>query len=262
MGGPRDELRFLVHSANRFDVLQELREMTTVDRYDLETAIDASRRTIVRTLEAFERRGYLREVEANEYTLTAYGRYLAGILTRLQTELETAVNLRPFLQQVDADTLGFPLHRLEHAEVTVADNVCPYSAFDRFLELRAEATTVRMLIQKIERRSIDQLIEQSCDPEFQAEILITDTVYDTVRSHPAYETDCQAIGNAENIDVFLYEDSAPLMLASLDQQAVIGVSSGERPYALLETTDEKIRQWVNEQLDTYKTQSTQVDRFD
>lgn len=254
MGGPSDELRFLADSDNRLALLTRLTDVDTLDRYALEDELEASRRTIVRTLNAFDRRGYLRTADtADAYHPTGYGVYLSQLFAEFETELATAIRLRPFLEQIDAAELGVDPRRLQDAELTVASEVCPYAAFDRFLEIRTEAESVRFLAPKIERRSLNQVVRRiEEEPAFEAEIIITEPVQSSMQAHRGFEEAFETMLAAEPVSVYRYTDSIPCMLADLGDRVAIGVSRNEQPYALVESEDAAVREWVHDQLDAYR----------
>ncbi len=257
MGGPSDELRFLADSDNRLALLTQLPEVDTLDRYALEDELEASRRTIVRTLDAFDRRGYLRTADtADAYVPTSYGTYLGQLFAEFETDLAAAIRLRPFLEQIDAAEFGFDPRRLRDAELTVASEICPYAAFDRFLEIRTEAEFVRFLAPKIERRSLNQIVRRiEEEPAFEAEIIITEPVQSSMQAHQGFQDAFETMLAAEAVSVYRYTDSIPYLLAELDDRIAIGVSRNEQPYALVETEDTVIREWVRDQLTAYKDAS-------
>jgi len=254
MGGPSDELRFLADSDNRLALLTQLPDVDTFDRYTLEDDLDASRRTIVRTLDAFERRGYLRTADtADAYVPTSYGTYLGQLFAEFEAELAAAIRLRPFLEQIDAAEFGFDPRHLQDAKLTVASEICPYAAFDRFLKIRTEAESVRFLAPKIERRSLNQIVRRiEEEPSFNAEIIITEPVQSSMQAHQGFQDAFETMLAAEAVSVYRYADSIPCLLADLDDRIAIGVSRNDQPYALVETEDAVVREWAREQLTAYK----------
>lgn len=54
---PADVVRFLSQSDNRVAILAALAEDGAMDRYELESTVDATRRTVLRTLNRLAERG-------------------------------------------------------------------------------------------------------------------------------------------------------------------------------------------------------------
>ncbi len=261
MGGPHDELRFLADSDNRLAVLERLTETDALDRYDLEDTLDASRRTVVRTLGAFDRRGYLTAADtADAYVPTGYGVYLGQLVAEFEADLAAAIRLRPLLEQLEADELGFDPRHLADADLTVASDVCPYAAFDRFLEMRTEAGSVRFLAPKIERRSLNQVVRRLDDePDFEAEVIITEPVESSMQAHQSFRAAYETMLDADRVDVYRYSETIPYMLAALDDRVAIGVSRDEQPYAIVETDEPTVVEWVRGRLDDYLAASEPID---
>ena len=61
MSNVADSLAFLSQSTNRAEVLQLLQEEDGLDRYDIEEQVEASRRTVIRALDALTEHGYVED---------------------------------------------------------------------------------------------------------------------------------------------------------------------------------------------------------
>ena len=72
------------------------------------------------------------------------------------------------------------------------------------------------------------------------------------QSRPAYEDALATVAAADGVTQYVYSGGFPFVLAVMDETVVLGVTDDASPTALLETTDDAVRQWAETTLDRYR----------
>ncbi len=235
----------------------------TIDRYELEQQVAASRRTVVRTLEQFHQRGYLRRTDDQDgYVLTAFGEHIANSFRQSRDVVGTLSELKPFLTRLDTEQLGFDPTVLEDPTLTVTTDIRPYAVLDRLIELRATAAELQMAAMKFELRSLEQLQRRvMTDGSLSATIILSAPVFEQARSDPAYREAYQQVRDTATVQLFVYPDPLEYMVGIIDDTAVIGVRDGGTPYALLETEHQTAIDWVDQRLTELQSAATPLSEY-
>lgn len=255
MGLASEELQFLLRSETRLNVLSALAQRAPLETDVLEETLDTSRRTLTRTLRQLEDRRLVEETE-DGYRLTAFGETQAASFREWLRRDELARAFRPVLGRIEADLLGFDIERLRGATLTVADESQPYAPLDRTLALRAEADRIRELAPSVERRSVEQLADRTDAGEALAvEIIMSAATARAARSRPAYEDALAAVAAADEVTQYVHPGGFPFVLAVMDETVVLGVADDGNPNAVLETTDDAVREWAEATLDQYREEA-------
>jgi predicted transcriptional regulator len=243
----RESIQFLTQSPNRVAILEELNERGVADRYELEAAVDATRRTILRALTDLAECGYVQET-ADGYRLTALG----GRVYRQFCEFVDGVSfdddLEAFLSFVSDGTFPFAVDHLEDSEVTVVTDGGSYAPLDRLLALRAEATTIRELAPAVERQSIEQLAGRISDDEALSVTMgLSEAALETATTNEQYTDLHETVSEADAVDILVVPDGFDVGLCIADETVAIGVAGVEAHLrALCITDDPVVREWATE----------------
>jgi predicted transcriptional regulator len=244
-----DRLRFLTQSDNRPEALAALREAGPLDRDGIAARLDASRRTVVRTVEALTDEGYVEQV-GERYRLTALGATVIAAYQRLADEVALTDRLEPLLANVPGAVFDFDPRLLADAELVVATEGSPYALLDRTLTLRREARRVREIAPMTEKRSIEQLADRirgGADIEFDA--ILSAATLEASRSNPEYADAFETTAASDAVDVAVYPDEVELFLCVADDTVAVGASKDDRPHAMVVTSNPRVREWA---IDTFE----------
>lgn len=140
MTTPLEDIEFLARSEHRVDALSALTEQPC-DRDDLQKVTGASKATIGRLLNEFERRAWVART-GHQYELTRLGEFIADGFTDLVERMETGQSIRDVWQWFSAE-LGFTIEMFSGAEVTFPDANNPYCPNTRYVELAETSTSLR-----------------------------------------------------------------------------------------------------------------------
>ena len=258
MGLISEELQFLLRSETRLNVLSALAQREPLGKDTLDETLDTSRRTLTRTLTQLESRRLIEGTD-DGYRLTAFGETQAASFREWLRRDEIAQRLQPVLGHLEAGLFEFDIEHLRGATLTVADESQPYAVLDRTLTLREHATRIRELAPSVERRSVKQLAERIESGErLDVETVMTAGTARTAQSEPAYEDAVETITAAEGVSQHVYPGQFPLFLGIMDETVVVGAAADGEPHAMLETTDDAVREWARETFDSYRTDARPI----
>lgn len=260
LGGAPSAPEFLAQSENRVTVLRELAANGRMDRYELEDGIDVTRRTILRTVNALEERGYVDETDAG-IGLTALGEYIIEHYDAFLDRVTMEPSVEQFMASLPADSLDVDVDRLRAGEVTAAAPGSPYAPLDRSLELRAQASEIRELAPGIERRSVEQLADRvETDEDVNVEIVITEDVLAAAEEAAPYTDAHETVLAADAVDMAVHPGPFEVALGVADDVVfVVAEGADGQPNAILETDDAKVRQWAEGVIDRYQAAATPLD---
>jgi predicted transcriptional regulator len=259
MTGPRELMQFVSASPNRLSALRALDEGGPRDRYELEDELDASRRTVTRTMESLEEYGFVSR-GPDGYRLTQLGSFLASTVEASLSRLELADRLSPFFRHVPEGVVDVDLEGFADADVVVADDASPYLLLERVLELRAGASRIRELAPGVERRSIEQLAERARSAEpIDVDVVLDEGALAAAESAPPYESFHKELLASDEIDVYRGPDSAPLYAATMDDIAVLIAEADGRPYALVETRNPDVHEWTETYIERLRDRATPLE---
>jgi len=252
MSDVADSLAFLSQSTNRAEILQLLQEEDGLDRYDIEEQVEASRRTVIRTLDALTEHGYVEDGDG-PYRLTAFGSMLADSYQRFAEETELAHELSQFLMHLPDGIFDRDLRCLEDAELITATEGSPYAVLDRTLTIRRQASQIRELSPIIEQKSIAQLAQRIRDGEpVSVEVVLSESAMEASEIHPDHQDDQQLVNQADQTDIYLASTEIPFLLCIADDTVAIGVTNDMRPHALVVSANADVKQWAEQTYEAYQ----------
>jgi predicted transcriptional regulator len=257
-----DGMDYLSRSENRVSLLAALVENQPRNRDELEAELSASKRTVSRVLTELTQKGYLQEGPAG-FRLTTFGEVVAEAYLDYSDRFELAEKYRPFLANVDSTAVDLDITALRGASLTVAGDVNPYAPLDRALELRQDATQIRVVTPLIEKRSMEQLtarMERGEDLNFEA--IFPQRLYETVKSQRGYDGAFEREVQSDSVELRISPDSIDVIYSIIDDIVALGATVDNEPYALLESKNPDLRAWVEQTIDEYKTAAVPVEEFE
>lgn len=248
----QESVQFLAQSPNRVAILDELDDGSVKDRYDLEEAVDATRRTILRTLDVLLEYGFIQETD-DGYRRSALGGRVYREYTAFVDNVAFEDDLTTFLSDVPDDVFPFSVDRLKDSEVTVVTTGGSYAPLDRLLDLRANATRIRDLAPAVERRSVEQIAGRIEDGEdFSVEIILSPAAARAANSDGQYAPVHEATVTADGVDMFVAQSEFEIGMCIADETVAIG-TMGQNSHlrALCVTGDPVVREWAHDYIDDY-----------
>jgi len=246
----RESVQFLAQSPNRVAILGALDDGSVKDRYDLEGSIEATRRTVLRTLGDLVEYGFVQERNDGYRRSTLGGR----VYREYKAFVENVTfedELATFLSDVPDDLFSFPVDRFEDSEVTVATAGGSYAPLDRLLDLRADATRIRDLAPAVERRSVRQLADRIEDGvDVSVEIVLSETALEAASTDQQYAPVHETTVTADAVDMFVAPGEFEIGMCIADRTVAIGTPGpNDHVRALCVTDDPVVLEWAHDYVD-------------
>lgn len=243
-----EEIRFLTGSENRVEILETLStdqhtELTLVE------VLDMSETTIERTLDAFEKRGWIR-MNDEHYEITRLGEVIAEDYNRLAASMDLASRLGPALDVLPIEEMGFDLRHLTEARITHPETFDPLETLDsradrvreadRIIGLAPSNYAVELVIKPFYEAVVDRGLE--------LRTVVTADYVETVRSQPELrqmlreqlQAGAEVYVAPEHVDITtaiaLYDDLA----------TITGLDETGTPRISIESRAEPVQEWVRE----------------
>ncbi len=249
-----ETLEFVTRSPSRVRILERLDAEGAVSRDALSAEVDVVRTTLSRSLSALADRGLIRE-RGQRYEITAAGSLVAaGVATALE-RTEAAVRLRPVLERLDEEWLGIDPDRLTDATVVEATTANPYAPVTHHAATLAEAERVRAVLPAT---GVDPLetSREAIEDGAAFDLLLAESVAESVRTDRALADAFESIVDQPSVSVSVVDRSLPVYLGVVDRAVQIGVHDDTGlPAALLESTDDRVREWALERFDALRREA-------
>jgi len=241
----------------RREFLDAVREHSR-DKRSLVAATDVSRSTVDRALRELESHGLVERADG-EYRATAYGDLLAGEFAGLLDTAAAAWEIRDVLGKLPAEELGFELSRLADADVTTPTSADPTAPMQRVAELKQDATRVRSLASGRSPGALDAHEDAAgSDDHHFASVCSTDLLA-WAANEPERREQVAGLLDADSVAVYAYDGDIPFPVGITENVVFFGVESAEgAPVALVETTDERVREWAVEAFETRREAATEL----
>lgn len=251
------EIDFLVRSANRVRLLDELRQCERAHRDELRTACEASRTTVQRNLDALEERGWIRSTN-HHYTTTSSGELIGRKLPELLETVQVANRLEPIEKWLPVSEIDVDLPTLGSASTIVTtDPSDPYAPVNRHIGAMRSADRFRCLLPAVGLQPM--MVARDCVRRGRTHELVVDRpVAETLRADPDYEEILTDMEGSERFDMYRYDGEFPIYLGLADDVVQIGVEDDDGiPRGLLEYDPESLpmRKWAERTYDEYKRES-------
>lgn len=255
MSDVSDTLSFLSQSQNRAEVLTLVYEETGCNRYEIEEQVDASRRTVIRALDALTDRGYI-EKRGQVYRTTSFGSFIAEAYQEFVSNTTLAHQVKPFLANVSDNEYDLDPKYLDDAEVVVTTPRSPYALLDRTLAIRREADQIREVAPFIERKSVEQLVERIEHQEsFGVEAILPEAAVEAGDEHPEYREAHQQIKQSDQVNLYIHPGEISLPVCIADDTVIICVLEDEKLHALVLSSNREVKGWAESRFETIRNNS-------
>lgn len=260
MVGSNGAVSFLAASENRVEALVALRESGPTDQRSVAESVDASRRTVKRTLVALEERGWIVSVAGSgEYRISALGTLVLDAYLDVMERLSAADQLGAFLEHVPAEQFDLDPLALADAEVVTRGENQPYAPMDRVLEVRRNASHIREVVDIIQADSAGQLRERVVAGELEAEVVLEAGVLDAVAEHDGYAEEFEAALAADNVTFHVFEGEVPFVFGLMDDVVVMGVTDEMgMPDTVVVSDDPVVRKWAENRFESYRERADRL----
>lgn len=255
MSDVSDTLAFLSQSENRAEVLTLVYEENGCNRYEIENQVDASRRTVLRALDALTDRGYI-DKRDKVYRTTSFGSFIAETYQDFVSNTTLAHQVKPFLANVPDAEFDLDPQYLEDAEIVVATPGSPYALLDRTLAIRREADQIREVAPFIERKSVEQLVERIDHQEsFGVEAILPEAAVEAGDEHPEYREAHQQIKQSDRVNLYIHPGEVSLPVCIADDTVIICVLEDEKLHALVLSSNREVKGWAERRFETIREKS-------
>ena len=184
----QDDIDWLTRSENRIQVLELLVERP-YDRSELLEAVDVSRVTFNRMLEALDERGWIAQTEDREYRATPLGRL---VIEDVLTTFESAATSRKLRDNIPAEEFDFSLRRLNEARITHPTKSEPIAPIRREVQLFKSSTERWRLLTITANQLSTEQAEEVAQITSDCEAIYMPGVTATVRDNPEMSADAYA----------------------------------------------------------------------
>ncbi|WP_254764452.1 helix-turn-helix transcriptional regulator [Natrinema marinum] len=252
-----ETLEFVARSPCRIRILEMLRSGDRVSRDSLQDEVDVVRTTLQRNLEGLTEHGLIRERDRC-YEITPAGSLaVTGVSTALE-RVGAADRLRPVLERLPADELEFDLERLLDATVVEATTANPYAPVDYHADSLTDIDHARLLLPATGADPLEAS-RSAIEAGATFELVATESVAEALRTEPPVADEFASIAVHEGVSLSVVDDEVAFYLGIIDEAVQIGVhDDGGLPTALLETSDERVREWAIDRFDAAKRRATPV----
>jgi predicted transcriptional regulator len=253
---------FLAGSENRVETLVALRDGGAVDQREIADSVDASRRTVKRTLNDLEERGWvIAENGTSDCRISALGGIVLDTYLEVVNRLEPATHCAPFLQRVPTEAFDLDPSALADAEVVVAAENQPYAPMDRVLEVRRNASQIREVVNIVQADSAGQLRERVANGKLAAEIVLEAGVLDAIAANDDYAAEFEAAATADGATFYTYEGSIPYVFGLMDDTVILGVNDDKgMPEAVVVSDDPAVQEWAEDRFESYRSAADELTR--
>lgn len=260
MSSSNGAVSFLAGSENRVETLRAVRRNEVVEQREIAATLDASRRTVKRSLNDLEERGWvISENGPGAWRISALGDVVLDAYLDVVERLEPATHLAPFLGRIPPETFDLDLRTLVDAELVVSAENRPYAPMDRVLEVRRNAGTIREVVNIVQADSASQLRQRVENGDLEAEVVLEAGVLDAIATNDGYAEEFEAALAADGVTFYAYEGSVPYVLGLMDDTVLLGVND-ERgmPEAVVVSEADEVRAWAESRFEAYRDDAEEL----
>jgi predicted transcriptional regulator len=257
---PLSDVDFLARSEHRVAVLARLADGPRTRR-DIHDETGISQPTLGRVFGDFEDRHWVRR-RGHEYALTPAGELVWEAFADVLDTVETVQRLDGVLEWLPADELGFDLRALADATVTRPQPGNALAHLSRLEELWYGSRRARVVLDlvppgsPVDNRNRADWFEAG-DHHYEA--VNAASMLDPVLADEEIAAILRRVLPSDRMRIYRYEGDVPLIFGVADGKAFLAPKDEDGvPVALVESIDERVRSWVDEQWETYRAQATEV----
>lgn len=245
---------FVDETLNRATLLNYLAEEPRRAR-EVAEKLGVSRSTVHRATEQLGDMGLV-EKSGNEYAVTPLGAIAADEIDCLQTRLETAHELEPFLNTVGDADVDVPLGEFDDATVTAPQSRQAHVGVKRIIELVEESETIRLFSSILSPLYVDAAHREMLDgTEIEAvfdsevvELMATKYREEALESFRTGRFHV-LVGDDVPFELFLFDDR--MGMAAHDDSGIA--------HAFVESTSAGAREWAE---DLYRSYADDAREFE
>jgi predicted transcriptional regulator len=251
-----DSISFLTRSEARVRLLERLLDEGPATQRDLRVDLDTSRSTVTRALGAFEDRGWVQN-SGDTYRLTPVGQQVIEATRNLAETVEAAEELAPFLRWFPTEEFDLDVTALSDARVVTPSEGDPYTPARAQVERIRDADRFCAVFPSVDIEGTRLAHEQITNDALEAELIVSPSVKETITSGEFAPLFREQLATGR-MTVLEMPSEPPFFLGIADGDTVqIGVEDDEGfPRALLEATDERVREWAEDLYETYRAEAT------
>lgn len=245
MKSPLDDVKFLLRSSNRVEILEAVTESPRTP-HGLREVTGASRMTINRILDDLEDRGWISH-ENGQWESTYQGRIIRNEFTRLLSNLAVAGNLDDALTWLPTEAFDFDLAHLQDATVLHTSSWEDHTGVvEHVADMVSNATRIWGTATGISHAVAEAIRETTVEGDARFDVVMNRSGFDMIHSDAALTDQFRDVIESDNATVRRYDGDAPLHLVmGFDETvAMCGHDSEGPPPGILETTDETVRTWA------------------
>lgn len=241
---PREKVLFLARAESRVRIVNALEASGPTTQRELRAQLDASRTTVSRALQSLIDEGWIEESDG-AYRLTRAGEWIEAAFGRLLDTVGRVEDLGEFLRWFPSDVEAPDLLDANDVAVTCSTDADPYAPARKQTEVLHAADRLRILLPAIDLESTRTLVEQVTERGLEVETVVSPGVESAMESERFAPLMREKVRTGRS-PVLVARDGVPFYLGLTDDGLVqIGVADGDSlPRALLETTDEQVREWA------------------
>lgn len=255
---PLDDIAFLSRSNNRVDVILAL-EGEGRTRRELRDVTGSSQPTIGRILDGFLERGWIEETD-RVYRLTPLGRVIAREFSELMASVRTVQALQDLAPQLPFDKFDFDLDRLRAARITQPSVADATKHVRREQELAENAERIRFFCNSAHPHTVEVYRDRVVEDGQQLEAVIAGEAMDAAVADPGMREHFRDLLAADRTTIYRYDGVVDVMIGLFDEVAVIQpIDEGGMAVAIIESTDDAVRTWVENEIEARRQEATLVD---
>lgn len=250
-------MAYLARSRNRIDILETLATGPHSTRR-AEEATGVSRSTLERITSELEERGWAERTTDGEYVLTEIGEHLATETRRYVGGLEAIETLGEAVTWLPNEELTIGLQHFRDATVRSPELNNFAAADTRIIDLMQNANDFACLSNTAGTVGLEiTMMEGFIEGRFDVENIITPGELDIYLDDPERAVRWKDYVE-KGADVYCYRGRIPCNVILIDDTVFIGDRRLET-VGLIESTNQTVRSWVRELLETYRDDAERLD---
>ncbi|MFC4450315.1 helix-turn-helix transcriptional regulator [Halorussus aquaticus] len=252
------DVAYLSRSRNRITILEALRSGPHPSGR-LEERTQASRSTLERILTELEERGWA-ERSPDGYVTTPVGERVIGEFRPVVTAMGSIRTLGEAVAWLPDEELSIGLHHFDDATVRRTTPNSPMAEATYLLELMREASVFRTLTYIAPPLSLLQSMRDSVvEGRMTATNVLTDDLVGYLRERPEQTPYWREYVEA-GARIYCYRGHIPCNVFVVDETVLIANNDPDsgHPCEFIETTDETVRSWGRELIETYRRNSERL----
>lgn len=249
---PLEKILFLARAESRVAILDSLTEEGPATQRALRDRVDASRTTVSRAVQSLTDCGWVKHSDGT-YQVTQAGRLVSTSFARLRDTVKRVSDLAEFFRWFPESVATPDLLGADDVSVTYSTAAEPYAPARTQTEILHSADHLHILLPAVELESTNVLAEEVTERGLTMESVVSPGLESTIESE-AFAPPMRATVGAAGVDLFIAAEPPPLYLGiAANGRTQIGLADDDGlPRALLETTDDGVREWAEDLYRTYR----------